>query len=330
MRDGILVVTASNEPSVSDVLRYLTGNRVVRLNTDSLLEYTAITHVSNGETSFSLTCGAWTVSTHDIRSVWYRRPPIASVPSEKLTETHRKFAESEVQRFLWAFWNSIPTEDVVWVNHPSVLRRVENNKPYQLQVAHGVGLTVPETLITNCPKAAGEFFDRLGDKVVVKTFGSHSTNDTGWPIGVFTTPVSREHLEKFGHELKYAPVIFQNYIPKKFELRITVVGNKIFSCAIYSQDSSRTKDDWRRYDFEHVKHESYQLPAEVENKLRQCVRAWGLQYGAIDMIVTPESDYVFLEVNPSGQWGWIEALTDLPISRAIAKLLVDPEKYALR
>ena len=88
--------------------------------------------------------------------------------------------------------------------------------------------------------------------------------------------------------------------------------------------------DWRRYDFGHVKHEPCELPPEIVKKLLQAMRIWDLQFGAIDMILTPKGDYVFLEVNPSGKWGWIEAITGMPISKAIADLLVDPTAYSNR
>lgn len=118
--------------------------------------------------------------------------------------------------------------------------------------------------------------------------------------------------------------MLQEYVEKALEFRVTIIGGRIFTCAIHSQDSERTRHDWRRYDFEKVKHEVYQLPVEVEQKLLALMKEWGLVYGAMDMILTPSGEYVFLEVNPTGQWGWIEYLTGMPISRTIAELLMNP------
>jgi len=164
----------------------------------------------------------------------------------------------------------------------------------------------------------------------MKTCGSSNLTDKqGGLLGVFTSPVTEEDLRQFGSELKYAPTIFQNYVDKKLELRITIAGKQVFTCAIHSQDSPLTKDDWRHYDLERVKHEIYSLPKDVEQKLLQCMKVWGLQFGAIDMILTPDDEYVFLEINPSGQWGWIEVLTDMSISQGIAQLLHSPGKYSI-
>ena len=120
-----------------------------------------------------------------------------------------------------------------------------------------------------------------------------------------------------------APVMAQEYVPKKLELRVTIVGEKIFTCAIYSQGSEKTKIDWRHYDSEKVKHEIFKLPKEIEHKILLFMKEAGLKFGAIDMILTPKDEFVFLEVNPSGQFGWIEDLTGMPISKSIAELLIN-------
>ena len=117
----------------------------------------------------------------------------------------------------------------------------------------------------------------------------------------------------------------QEYVPKKLEFRVTVVGHQVLACAIYSQDSERTKDDWRRYDFAKVKHENRVLPEDINIALLRLMDKCCLTYGAMDMILTPEGEYFFLEVNPSGQYEWIENLTKLPISRSIAEALANTD-----
>ncbi len=116
----------------------------------------------------------------------------------------------------------------------------------------------------------------------------------------------------------------QEYVPKDVELRVTIVGRKVFACAIHSQDSELTKHDWRKYDFGNVRHELCTLPGEVEQNLIALLRFWNLSYGAIDLVRTPDGRYVFLEINPNGQWGWIEELTGAPIAETIAETLANP------
>lgn len=317
----ILIVTSSDEPNVRRVVDYLPQERVFRIDTDTLLGESFSFQTDGWPPRWKLAVGGETISCEEIGAVWYRRPASPKA-SPELSKEHRLFAENEAQRFLRSLWSTLPRSGILWMNHPSVLHEIEFNKPYQAQAAQRVGLPVPETLITNDPRSAEEFFERCGGEVAVKTFGGYAlTNEEGYPQTIYTNRVSREILERHRQEIGYAPVMFQSYIPKRVELRITAVGKQLFSCAIHSQDSERTKDDWRRYDFNKVLHESYQLPPDIQRRLLDLLDELDITFGAIDMILTPEGEHVFLEVNPSGQWGWIERLTGMPITRAIAETL---------
>ncbi|MEX0910336.1 MAG: ATP-dependent carboxylate-amine ligase, partial [Candidatus Paceibacterota bacterium] len=115
---------------------------------------------------------------------------------------------------------------------------------------------------------------------------------------------------------------FQEYIPKAYEVRVTVVGDLTFAARIDSQESSRTEVDWRQYDFANVGHYTEELTHEIHSRCVNLVKELGLRYGAIDLIVTPQGEWVFLENNCNGQWLWIEKLVGLEISDAIARLLI--------
>src|SRR3989338_1809067 len=138
---------------------------------------------------------------------------------------------------------------------------------------------------------------------------------------LYTKPVTHDQIIKKTRRVVNCPVTVQKYIPKEFELRITVVGNQAFACAIYSQETERTTHDWRKYDLTHTPHKVFNLPDDINQKCLTLVDKLGLKFGCIDMIVTPEGQFVFLEINPNGQWLWIERLTNLPIGDAITDLL---------
>jgi glutathione synthase/RimK-type ligase-like ATP-grasp enzyme len=120
-------------------------------------------------------------------------------------------------------------------------------------------------------------------------------------------------------------MLFQAYVPKRSELRVTVVGERVFAAEIGSQATHHTRHDWRRYDMAHTPHTPHALPEPVARAAVALVRALGLVYGAIDLVLTPDGDYVFLEINPNGQYLWIEHLTGLPITAAIADHLIGAE-----
>jgi glutathione synthase/RimK-type ligase-like ATP-grasp enzyme len=121
--------------------------------------------------------------------------------------------------------------------------------------------------------------------------------------------------------IESCPITLQPYVAKKFELRITVVGEQVFTCVMYTQEHEGASIDFRPFPYQQIRHEVYDLPADLREQCLELVRAFDLQFGCIDMIVTPEGRYVFLEINPDGNWLWIEQMTKMPIAQAIADLL---------
>ena len=138
----------------------------------------------------------------------------------------------------------------------------------------------------------------------------------------YTEPVRPRDLVHV-EDLRLCPLIVQQYVPKRLELRVTVVGDEVFAAAIHSQASNHTRLDWRRYDDARTPIAPFELPADVAERCRALVRELGLCYGAIDLVLTPDDRFVFLEINPNGQYLWIELATGLPISAAVADLLLE-------
>ena len=103
------------------------------------------------------------------------------------------------------------------------------------------------------------------------------------------------------------------------------MGERVFAAEIASQSSARTRHDWRHYDVDSTPHTVHQLPPAIERACITLVRSLGLVYGAIDFVLTPDGEYVFLEINPNGQYLWIEHLTGLPITAAIVDHLMAEE-----
>jgi len=227
------------------------------------------------------------------------------------------FAEQEAKSTIMGLWEIL---DCVWVNHPE-RNRVAELKIKQLMVANEVGLEIPKTIITNDPEEAEIFFRKTkSEGVIIKRLGGGIVLDGNQGSAIYTSLVSEADINDIGR-VRYTPTLFQEYIQKDVELRITVVGNKVFPIEIHSQKSERAKFDWRR-DTLNLLHREHLLPEDVKQKIINFVHKLGLNFGAIDMILTPNGRYVFLEINPNGQWGWIEDLTGLPISDSIINLLV--------
>jgi glutathione synthase/RimK-type ligase-like ATP-grasp enzyme len=233
--------------------------------------------------------------------------------SDELTAAERAFAEKEAYLAL----NALTTTcNCLWVNHPDRERRAAS-KPAQLFVARQVGLQIPPTVITNDPEEVRSFIDRSTLETVYKAL-SQPRNLDGHKV-LFTGLVTEERKAELDL-IRITPAIFQQRVPKAYELRVTVVGQKIFAVKIDSQLRHESKLDWRRA-LHQVEYEPLCLPTEIEQKVYAFMHNFGLVYGALDFVVTPDGDHVFLEVNPSGAYMWVEAATGLEITSALADVL---------
>jgi glutathione synthase/RimK-type ligase-like ATP-grasp enzyme len=222
----------------------------------------------------------------------------------------QQFAFVEAHNAVAGMWLTL---DAFWINPPS-RDEAAARKVYQLKAASESGFRVPETCVTNNPEHAREFIERRGsDHTVYKAF---SGTMRAWRE---TRLLRSSELDLLAN-VKYAPVIFQEYIPAKVDLRITVVGERIFPASIYSQETDYKVDF--RMTMDQARVEATELPPNVSGMLRALMSKLGLVYGAIDMRLTPDDEYVFLELNPAGQWLFIEQRTRQPITEAMAELMV--------
>ena len=281
----------------------------------------AISNVNDGSVVFDI--GGRKVRDGEITSVWNRRTP----PAKQIF--HNSHLGEYVSKESQCFFESLPytLANCFWLSHPNALR-IGSLKPNQLRLAKDLGLSIPDTYIGNSPAEMVVFANRYEELSVKSIFmpavaiKSDSEFDT---LTFFTKRIARDQIIRVASRTQNCPIILQPYIEKEFELRITVVGKDVFACAIHSQVSKKTREDWRRYDLLNTPHEIFALPEEIQNKLLILVKNLGLVFGCIDMIVTPKGEFVFLEINSNGQWLWIEELTQMPIAEAIAKLLIEKE-----
>jgi glutathione synthase/RimK-type ligase-like ATP-grasp enzyme len=209
---------------------------------------------------------------------------------------------------------------VRWVDRLPKIRQAEN-KLYQLRVARSVGLRIPRTLVTNDAKRVRTFFQELKGVMVAKLLTPVSVSMDGSSPFVYTNAVREEDLDN-AEALCHSPMVFQERIPKQRELRVAFVGGTCFVGALNSAKSIAGQVDWRRASLEELEWEPDMLPNEVTYRLKALMAELGLVYGAIDLILTPDGEYVFLEVNPTGEWGMLERDLGYPISDAIARTLL--------
>jgi glutathione synthase/RimK-type ligase-like ATP-grasp enzyme len=212
----------------------------------------------------------------------------------------------------------IAQKKVRWMNSPDAVWKSEF-KPYQLQVTRDVGLRIPKTIISNDPVAIRHAYDEF-EQMVVKPSRSGHFRQGDEEYSIYTSLVKPTDIA-FVEESRWTPSIYQELVPKRYDIRVTCVGDELFPAAIHSQDDPASEVDWRRTDDPNLCHSHIDLPENIASKLRLLMRRLNLQFGCIDLVLTPAGEYVFLEINPSGQWLWLDDRLDLGISRSIADWL---------
>ena len=198
-----------------------------------------------------------------------------------------------------------------WVSHPDATRRAEN-KLLQLRAAHSAGLRIPKTLVSQNPTQIREFASALGGEVVVKSL-------TNSKHAALTAAVVDAELLSSDRALRLCPAIYQELIPGTRHLRVHGFGERFHAALITCEQL-----DWR-YNLADATVEPYALPAHVQAALSAVLRQLGLRKGIFDLKLTPSGEFVWLEVNPQGQFLFIEGLTDMPLTNHVADFLVQEE-----
>lgn len=312
----VLVLTQAEDPTADLVLEELNrrGLRFFRCDPGDFPTRVQITahHDPDGD--------RWHGWIHDhtrgirleqARAVYYRRPSRFRFPAG-MSEPERRYAEHAARHGFGGLLAAL--RDVRWVNDPSAMADARV-KPFQHKVAADCGLRMPATLITSDPTAVPTFAERTG-RVVTKPLAFSTVTEAGQSGVMFTSEIGPDRWSD--PAIGATAHLFQHYV-SGIDVRLTVVGNRVFAAAIHPRGTGSV--DIRAHRDE-VAYEVIDVPAHVEQACGQALRMLGLVYGAFDFRVAGD-EWILLELNPNGQWAFIPDLLD-PIASAIADLL-DPE-----
>ncbi|GGL29205.1 MvdC/MvdD family ATP grasp protein [Planomonospora parontospora] len=262
-----------------------------------------------------------TVDLDAITALWWRRPGRPAASPELTDPAVASYVAEECRSLVTGLWESLSCRQLP--GRESVFRRA-GHKASQLAVAAELGFLIPETVITTDAETFLDFYERHDGRVITKPL------NIPWVTGVegdltltrLCEQVSTRDVA-YAEGLRFCPVIVQERVPKHVELRVTVVGRRIFAAEIHSQVANRSSLDWRRYDTQVTPYRAHHLSDETAARCLALMDRLDLAYGAIDLILTPDGRHVFLEINPNAQWLWVESLTGLRISEAICDHLLE-------
>jgi glutathione synthase/RimK-type ligase-like ATP-grasp enzyme len=311
MPQPVLIVAPIND------VHALTVQRVLELNfaTEAIIWDTSL--LSDNEwlsfyprekaEPFHLKLHHHSVKNTGIHSIWWRRTNGFTQMQGAAASKVANFNKSEYTSLLHGALSSL---DIPIINDPHAEARA-NRKPLQLSVAHSLGLAIPETIISNDPAAIQLFWQKKDQNCIYKTLT---------PMEGRLLETRRLTAADFAEidRVRHAPIIVQEIIPG-LDIRINVIGAEIFGASAITTIKEAELDC--RIDPK-VKWEKHAIGKKLQQAVEAFVKKLGLQYGSIDMRLTPDGTYVLFEINPSGQFLFVEIDTGHPLCNAMAALLL--------
>ncbi|HWZ65882.1 MAG TPA: hypothetical protein VNX65_03735 [Patescibacteria group bacterium] len=259
----------------------------------------------------------------NVIGVWYRKPQSIDKSKLPVPENYREYSYSALQQFIELLRGQF--EDALWVSDYYAIQRARN-KVTQLAVAKQVGFRVPDALTTSDENDARSFVNKYGVVIVKPLASIFPVKNETKPLGFFATKINPNQSL---NGLAFAPAIFQQLIDAVYDIRVTVVGDKVFSAVITNEGTtSKEVRDWRLGHVQgKIKISAFDdLPRNIAAACIAHQRAFGLNFSAIDLVMDKKGQFWFLENNPNGQWAFVEEETGQPIGKAIAQLLMSSDR----
>ncbi|BCQ62404.1 MULTISPECIES: hypothetical protein [unclassified Pseudomonas] len=306
----LLLVTNCRDITMDYVVGELRrrGQPFFRLNTEQLPQ--ALCSMAGfPRDAWSISLDGVVVRGAAITGAYFRRPGAPVVPDTAMDPGERAYIEAEWSSFLKSLYSRLEGR---WLNSPTKIFMAED-KPMQLLLAQEIGFHVPQAFVTNdilCARAISARGQAIGKPLRQAVLAGETERV------IFTSRLAEIEDEQ-AEAIRLTPFIVQSEILKQYDVRVTVVGERVFATAIWSQDNEETITDWRKGSRPDLRHEKIVLDRRVERQCVNLVQRLGLRYGAIDLVCDQSGKLWFLEINPNGQWAWIENLTGYPIAAAI-------------
>lgn len=310
----VLVIAAREDWPTDRLVKTLTdrGARVFRMDTaDFPQEATLTGHIDNAHGwAGGVTTSHRDLNLRDVVACYFRAPNPFRFSAD-MSEPERRFAAAQARA---GFGGILTALDCRWVNHPLAMSRAEY-KPVQLAVARRAGLSIPPTLITNTPEEVRAFAAGLPGAIICKPVASPVFIEGDELKTVYTRRLTMGDLADL-QGIEATAHLFQTWVDKAHEVRLTVVGERMFATEVHA-NSDKAHEDWRS-DYKSLTYASGEVPTGIEEGVRKLMKDLGLRFAALDFVVSPTGKWTFLEANPCGQWDWIEHATGQPIADAIA------------
>lgn len=300
MGKSILIITSSIDVTVDYIIKKNEEISFFRFDVDEFSNYEI--NVSNYTWTIRNKVSDSVIEMQNVISIYYRKPIFPNLSE------YESYYHSMIEKDILALITGITDSFVGKVLSKPYLLRMSENKINQLLFASINNFLIPKSFIGN-------------DNNTLKSYSNNETIIKPLTTGKVYTETECElyqtnYFNFANDDITLTPIYLQNYIKKQYEVRITVINKNFYTVRIDTED----KLDWRK-DYENHKYTIIECPEKVKKECNKMLSYYNLVFGAFDYIVTPNNEWVFLELNPNGQWLWLEEALQLDISNKIIEYL---------
>jgi len=313
----MILALTNNEDATCDYLLPIlaeAGIPFLRLDTDTLISESSLSYCKGSPT---FTVRGQRLSPKTISHIWYRRPE--RLKDARFSDTPEgSFIINEWSEAIEGFLSHVPRAK--WINHPSA-NVAASNKLEQLSCASKLGMRIPDTLMTQDEFEAKAFFERHNGNVIAKPMSNgYIERSSGEDSLIYTSRVQSQYLQNGRDDLVQCPTLFQECILKLSDVRITLTDGDIHAVELHAADSDgQQRCDIRRNNMADVEYTHTTLPPPISDFVSRLANRYELRFAAIDMAIDVDGNWVFFEVNPNGQWAWLDLTAGTNIAASFVK-----------
>ncbi len=268
---------------------------------------------NSGVISKFITIDGHEVDLGEIEVVWYRRS-IVPVVGNQISEGLRGFARNELKHLYEGLFQSLSAR---WVN-PMRSTEIGERKLLQLTLASQLGLQIPMTMVTTDPREIIDFSRSFESGVICKPISNGFVRNKGGDFAIYTRSLQDDELHLINSKNVF-PTLVQERVRKTSDARVTVIGSDMFAASIETAENAL---DWRTCRVG-VTYSKIEVPTPIESGIRRIMQKLDLLYGALDFGIGENGDWTFFEINPVGEWAWLEEQVGFPLRDAFIKLFTD-------
>ncbi|MBE9466784.1 MAG: grasp-with-spasm system ATP-grasp peptide maturase [Bacteroidetes bacterium] len=324
----ILIISIEDDYSTNDVVDWLSlfNKKVLRINNETSIDKINIESKNNGF-SISFTYKNNEYSVNEFSHFWFRK---GKLNFDNIIDIISKNNSRDIDKGIYShlLFEELKTIEQYFIYFLELKNKLgsyyqgDTNKLKSLAIAQNIGLTIPKSFVFSQKIKLIKAFNISNEFITKGIQGILSFGSDNLGFNNKTELINKIDIDEMDNN--FFPSFFQKNIPKLYELRIFYLVGEFYSMAIFSQEDEQTKIDFRNYNYENPNRTvPYKLPLQIETRLDLFMKKMDLDTGSIDMIVTPDLEYIFLEVNPVGQYGMTSIPCNYYLDEKIAKYLAN-------